>query len=72
MIWFKSFLVALLAVVAAAPTMLVLLNLALYIMSGTPIQVDVVALAKTSFVRLLLILVFVGDFLWEYFRLQPK
>jgi hypothetical protein len=72
MIWFKSFLVALLAVVAGAPIMLVLLNLALYIMSGTPIQVDVVALAKASFVRLLLILVFVGGFLWEYFRLQPK
>jgi hypothetical protein len=72
MIWFKSFLVALLAVVAAAPITLVLLTLALNIKSGSPIQVDVVALAKASFVRLLMILVFVGGFLWEYFRLQPK
>jgi hypothetical protein len=72
MIWFKSFLVGLLAVVVAAPMTLVFLTLFLRIKTGSPVQVDVGALAKASFVRLLLTLVFVGGFLWEYSRLQPK
>ena len=72
MIWFKSFLVALVAAVVAAPMTLVFLTLFLRIKTGSPIQVDVGALAKAGFVQLWLFLVFVGGFLWEYLRLRPK
>jgi hypothetical protein len=65
-------LVALVAVVVAAPMTVVFLSLFLRIKTGSPIQVDVGALAKEGFVQLWLFLVFAGGFLWEYSRLRPK
>jgi fumarate reductase subunit C len=72
MIWFKSLMVGLSAVVTAITVSLVLLVVLVNVKSNGPIAVDVVSFVRRPHIQLLMAIVFVAGFLWEYFRLAPK
>jgi hypothetical protein len=72
MIWFKSIMVGLSAVVVAITVSFVILVVLVNVKSNGPIGVDVVSFVRRTHVQLLVAMVFVAGFLWEYFRLAPK